>query len=181
MFEPAEAVEAQMPAHIDRAGLLCDVARGLAMRQKELDPKYFQVSVELGRAYLQLHRCSEALDALESGAEYMAGIFRGSLGYAYSLCGRSAQALAELARLRDQASAGLYVSHIALAVIRAGLGDRDRAFAELDSAYTERAWAMFTLNVEPAFDDLRSDPRFTALLSRVGLNQTVTAEPRRPE
>ncbi len=41
MLEPAEAVEEQMPALIDRAALLHDVARGLGMRQKELDPKYF--------------------------------------------------------------------------------------------------------------------------------------------
>jgi hypothetical protein len=54
-------------------------------------------------------------------------------------------------------------------MIRVGLGEPDRAFAELDSAYAERAWPMFTLRVDPAFDGLRADPRFARLLKKVGL------------
>ncbi len=40
MLEPAEAVGGHLP-QINRAELVRDVARGLAMRQKEIDPKYF--------------------------------------------------------------------------------------------------------------------------------------------
>ena len=41
MFEPIEAVDGYVPAKVDREALARDVARGLAMPQKELDPKYF--------------------------------------------------------------------------------------------------------------------------------------------
>ena len=41
MFEPAEAVDGYVRAQVDRDALARDVARGLAMPQKELDPKYF--------------------------------------------------------------------------------------------------------------------------------------------
>ncbi|MEP6905695.1 MAG: L-histidine N(alpha)-methyltransferase [Gemmatimonadales bacterium] len=41
MFEPAEAVDGYVQAQVDREALIRDVARGLALPQKELDPKYF--------------------------------------------------------------------------------------------------------------------------------------------
>ena len=48
-----------------------------------------------------------------------------------------------------------------------GLGDKDRAFAELDKAYDDRAgWIMY-LKVEPILDPLRSDLRFAELVSRM--------------
>jgi hypothetical protein len=77
--------------------------------------------------------------------------------------------LAELDRLNRDARQGKYVSHYGLAIIQAGLGNRQQAIAELEEAYTERAWSMFMLKLEPAFDDLRSDPRFVALVRKVGL------------
>jgi L-histidine N-alpha-methyltransferase len=41
MFKPAEALDEHIPTQIDRVALVRDVARGLSMPQKELDPKYF--------------------------------------------------------------------------------------------------------------------------------------------
>ena len=60
------------------------------------------------------------------------------------------------------------LSHYGLAVIHAGLGDTDQTIAELDRAHLERAWPMFMLRLEPAFDGLRNDPRFTMILKKVG-------------
>lgn len=54
-------------------------------------------------------------------------------------------------------------------MIQAGLGNKEAAFAELESAYTERAWSMFLLKLDPAFDSLRSDRRFARLVRKVGL------------
>jgi hypothetical protein len=51
----------------------------------------------------------------------------------------------------------------------AGLGDRDRAFAVLERAYEMRVDRMVWLNVDPLLDPLRSDPRFTDLVRRMGL------------
>jgi hypothetical protein len=54
-------------------------------------------------------------------------------------------------------------------MIYAGLGDRERALAQLDSAYDERAPSMVYLRVAPEFDALRADPRFMRLVKKAGL------------
>src|SRR5438132_1381929 len=135
----------------------------------ELDSTSVQGRVELARAYLQLGRCAEALAALEQGPGPAWEVFPGLLGQAYATCGHRTQALARLSYLGSAVRAGRYVPHFAFARIYAGLADTDRGLAELDSAYVERAWPMFTLRVEPAFDGLRADPRFVRLLKKVGL------------
>jgi TolB-like protein/Tfp pilus assembly protein PilF len=57
-----------------------------------------------------------------------------------------------------------------LAEINTYLGDNDQAFQWLEKALNERPdWIPF-LKVEPTLDPLRADPRFTALLQRMGLN-----------
>ena len=140
-------------------------------RVMELD-SMFQGHVgraELARAYLWLGRCPESLAALEGRPGLAVAMWPGLLGYTYARCGRRAQALAELHRLGAEAREGRYVSHYALAMIHAGLGDNEEALAELDSAYVERAWPMFTVRVDPTFDSLRPDPRFSRLLKKVGL------------
>ena len=55
------------------------------------------------------------------------------------------------------------------AMIYTGLGDKDRAFAELDKAYAARSWYMAVLGVDSKFDSLKSDLRFDKLLSDVGV------------
>ena len=142
-----------------------------ARRLLELD-SIFQGHVgraELARAYLWLGRCAESLAAQEGRPGLAVAVWVGLLGYTYARCGRRAQALAELDRLGAEVRQGRFVSHLALAIIHTGLGDNERALAELDSAYVERAWGMFALRVDPTFDGLRADPRFVRLLKKVGL------------
>ena len=49
------------------------------------------------------------------------------------------------------------------------LGEREQAFASLEKAYAAHDPNLQYLGVEPAFDSLRSDPRFQDLVRRVGL------------
>jgi len=148
-----------------------DEALAQGRRLLEMDSIFFQTRVEMARAYLQLGRCDEALVAIKRAPEQASGAayFGGVLGWISARCRHPAQALAELNRFRAEAREGRYVSHYSLAIIHAALGDSEQAFAQLDSAYVEGAWAMFTLRVEPAFDGLRADPRFGRLLKKVGL------------
>jgi hypothetical protein len=62
-----------------------------------------------------------------------------------------------------------YVSPYSLAVVAAGLGDKDRAFRWLAKAYRERSEALPFMNVDPRLIPLHSDPRFLKLIQRVGL------------
>ena len=75
------------------------------------------------------------------------------------------QALKELERRpADQYTPASY-----LALIYIALDDRDAAFYWLDRAINDRSDEMILLKVDPAYDPLRSDSRFTGLLKRVGL------------
>jgi TolB-like protein/Tfp pilus assembly protein PilF len=136
----------------------------------ERDPNFVGVRQELARVYINLGRCPEALAALQHSADQPLTLLRGVRGYTYAKCGRRADAVAELNRLLDRARAGEYVSHYALAVIQAGLGNDDQAIAELEKAYIERAPAIFVMKLEPAFARLHSNPRFVAVARRVGLS-----------
>jgi serine/threonine protein kinase len=48
------------------------------------------------------------------------------------------------------------------------LGDKDAAFAALNKGFSNRTSLLF-IKIDPAFDNLHSDPRFADLLNRIGL------------
>jgi TolB-like protein len=58
---------------------------------------------------------------------------------------------------------------VPMAFTYSSLGDKDRAFAWLDKAVEQRNWMIIYLKRDDVWNPLRSDPRFTALLRRVGL------------
>jgi tetratricopeptide (TPR) repeat protein len=80
--------------------------------------------------------------------------------------GRRKEALSILAEL-TQIRKTHYVDAYFMAVLLDALGDPDQAFQELERAYHEKAPGLFALSVDPRVDNLRKDPRFAALLSRV--------------
>jgi hypothetical protein len=60
--------------------------------------------------------------------------------------------------------------------IRARLGDKQKALEWLDRNYEERRALGTLLNVDPAFDSLRSDQRFGDLVRRMGLTPNAKGE-----
>jgi serine/threonine-protein kinase len=148
-----------------------DEARVQAKKTLELDSTYFHINIESARVLAMLGRCDEAANALARAPGIALGPMHQAIrGFTYAKCGRRNDVVAELERLRNMASKGELVSHYALAAAHAGLGNTDAAVAELDSAYEERAWSMLLLKHEPAFDNLRGDPRFVRLMRKVGLS-----------
>ena len=139
-----------------------------AERLRAIDSTHFQVGAVRLKAYLSLGRCAEAMQVVDQVAKQRASMYRGLRGAAFARCGQRTRALAELQDLAREAGGGGYVSHFGPATIQAALGERDRALAELDSTVAERGWGILTVRVEPAFDFLRADPRFTAILVRIG-------------
>jgi hypothetical protein len=92
------------------------------------------------------------------------------LGHAYAVSGKKAEALKIIDGLKEL-SKSVYVAPYTIAIVYAGLGDKDQAFAWLDRAYDDRSGYLTWLTTDPQLDGLRSDPRFADLLRRVGLPQ----------
>lgn len=88
------------------------------------------------------------------------------LGYSLAMSGHRDEASAIL---RELESTNEYVSPAELAILYVGLKEKEKAFASLERAYAERDLQMQFLGTDPSYDELRSDPRFTDLLRRVGL------------
>jgi hypothetical protein len=62
-----------------------------------------------------------------------------------------------------------YVAPSWMAIVNLALGDKNQAFFWLDKSYQDRSEHMLYLKVEPLMDPIRDDPRFAALVKRVGL------------
>jgi len=62
-----------------------------------------------------------------------------------------------------------YTTRDGLAILYARLGEKEKALQALEYAYKERQLHMTEIGIEPAFDTLRSEPRFHDLLHHVGL------------
>lgn len=65
---------------------------------------------------------------------------------------------------------GLRFNSYRRAAMNAQIGDRDKAFEFLENAYASRLWEMAFLQVDPAFDPVRDDPRYTDLVKRLTPN-----------
>ena len=124
----------------------------------------------LGLGSEQLGRFENAVEHLQKSLEVARGstLIRAELGRAYALWGKEAEAR-EILQALERTSEERYVSSYSLARFYAGLGDRERTLHWLDRANEERSFRMAYLNVDPAFDALRSDSQFQDLLRRAGL------------
>lgn len=138
-----------------------------------VSPKFPVAHLWLGRAYQQKHMYQEAIqefqatnDALPDWVVTIAGI-----GNTYGEWAKPAEARMVLKRLNDLSSKK-YVTPYGVALVYAGLGDNDQAFAWLDKAVQGRSHWLVWLNRDPRWDRLRSDPRFASLKRRVGLPES---------
>ena len=133
-----------------------------------MDPNYHLFHRDLGLPLVSRGRYDEGVEALRRGATLSPGdLFpQAYLGWALGLAGQSREALTileDLERRRIQS----YVGGTLLAWVCAGLGDHDQAIAWLQRAAEERDGLLTFLNTLLAFDPLRSDPRFQALLKKM--------------
>jgi len=92
-----------------------------------------------------------------------------SLGHVYAEFGRRDEAIKIINELSER-SKNEYISPYDVAIIYVGLRDTEHVFEQLEKAYDDRAGWMINLNVDPIFDLIRSDPRFTELVHRMKLS-----------
>jgi TolB-like protein/tetratricopeptide (TPR) repeat protein len=137
----------------------------------ELHPDFGVAHWYLGRAYLERGRHTDALAELGEAVALSGGspLMKGTLGGGQARAGDRAAAQATLLELETLRAAS-HASAVDFAVIHAALGERDRAFRWLDRAAEERAFHVIYLKVWPELATLRGDPRFAALVRRLGLD-----------
>jgi TolB-like protein/Tfp pilus assembly protein PilF len=136
----------------------------------EMDSQFAIGRYFLGMAYEQCHQYDAAIKEFEA-ARAFGGQHPGPIAYlvhASGLAGKISQANRYLEDLKN-AAGRRHVSPYFLAVAHAGMGEIETAFACLEDAYRERSGWLVNLNIDPAIDPLRSDPRFADLQRRVGL------------
>ena len=137
----------------------------------DLAPQYWFALCFGGQAHLASGRLDDAIAMFERGVTSSgeAGYMVGLLGHALARAGRRDEAREQLEWLRDRANSQ-YVAPLSFALVEAGLDQRDDALDSMARAIDlHDPWVAFFMEICPAFDDLRSDPRFADLRRRVGL------------
>jgi serine/threonine protein kinase/tetratricopeptide (TPR) repeat protein len=135
-----------------------------------MDAKFVPAHVYLGRAYEQRGAYAEAIAEIRKALELSEGDTNelAALGHAYAVAHQADEAKKILDQLKER-SQQTYVQPSLIAVIQVGLGDKNQGFDWLQKAYEDRSAGLLYLKVDPAFDAIRSDPRFVDLLRKVGL------------
>lgn len=134
------------------------------------DPDFVFAHYWLGCAYREKKMYPEAI-ATFAHAEKLTGdlpFMVMAYGHAQALAGNTVEARKALRTLSQMKQTRL-VPDIYPAAILIALGEKDLAFHFLDLAYQEKVDRLVYLKVEPIADPLRSDPRFTQFLARIGL------------
>ena len=142
----------------------------------ELEPNYHSSYWSLGWGLSATGRHEEAVEAFRRATTLVPDdpMSLAYLGWAVGLAGHRQEALtilADLERRRTQE----YVAGSLMAAVCLGLGQHEQAISWLLKAFEERDNLLPYLNVWFAYDPLRSDPRFQALVRRMNYPDTTPA------
>ncbi len=139
-----------------------------AHKAVEMFPSFFLPHMALGGALVEKGDFSAGIEELEKAKTMEpTPLVIGQLGYAYAKSGRKDEARKLLTELKELAKRR-YVASFWIAMIYVGLDEKDEAFAWLEKAYQERSWWLVWIKMDPKVDSLRSDPRFSDLMRRIG-------------
>ncbi len=169
-LDPVSPVFNTVRAQILYSARNYDAAIAQGMRVVEQYPTYWLVYIWLGSAYREKKMYPQALEQLAKGRQLSGDqpVMVALYGHALGVSGDSAgarKALADLQRL----SQSRYVSSLYFAAVHLGLGEKNKALDGLERAYQERNDYLAYLGVDPLADPLRSEPRFTQLLHKIGI------------
>jgi TolB-like protein/DNA-binding winged helix-turn-helix (wHTH) protein/Tfp pilus assembly protein PilF len=139
-------------------------------RAMELDPLYPTPHLPTGLEFEEMGRYEDAIAEYRtferlSGEGPTAAAY---IAHAEAKRGRRDEAQRILRDLEKADKTG-YVSPYEYALVYAGLGDREPMFAWFAKALQDRSDFLLYLGVDAAWREYRSDPRFVALLERIGL------------
>jgi TolB-like protein/DNA-binding winged helix-turn-helix (wHTH) protein/Tfp pilus assembly protein PilF len=191
---PEAVAEIRKAQHLDPAslvtnGLVCfvylrgreyDKAIKECARVAELEPRFMPAHAWLARAYVYTGRYDQAAaefkEALKLSSSSRANHLLAALGMTYGMQGDKEHARKVLDELRQRAT-NTYVSPFGLADVYIGLGDRDQALAMLEKALQEHSADLIFLASAPEFDGLHGEPRFKAIVARIGFPESALKVP----
>jgi TolB-like protein/Flp pilus assembly protein TadD len=134
----------------------------------EIDGNFFLAHFYLGSVLQVKGRIAQAIPEFQKAFDLNHDLYAlAMLGNAYARNGQTAEARKVLTQLNEEAKSR-YVAPYALALALLGLGEKERALAELERAYqTHDTNYLFIIKTDPLLDDLRGNPRFEALVQKV--------------
>ena len=132
-------------------------------------PGFWLTRGELGMAYVRKEMYQEAIAECVQAVEISGGLplMVATLARVRALSGDRERALRAVEELREVSKQRYVMPHV-IALIYAGLGQEEQALEWLEKGFEERGNLLCYLSVDPAFDSLRSLPRFKDLLRRIG-------------
>src|ERR1700735_1832586 len=135
---------------------------------EKLEPGFPRVQI-LDFAYAQQGRYAEALADIDiwrrtNDSDWVWAI----RAYVYGRAGQTAEARRALEKLKTIDRRNPEDAFIFLPAY-IGLGEKEQAFAALDKSLANHSPGLTALKVDPIFDPLRGDPRFKAVLRKLGL------------
>jgi serine/threonine-protein kinase len=133
----------------------------------DVDPHYPGAHHALGRFHLEGGRYAEATAAFVKSGRLA------SIAHAYAVSADPERARSIQHQL-EQETTHRYVSPLDFAVIHAGLGENDQAFAWLERAFSERVIAIKRFDSDVWYGRLRDDPRYANLSRRVRAAMKIT-------
>jgi serine/threonine-protein kinase len=137
----------------------------------EMDQNFYFAHALLGMAYELKGDFQNAVVEYQKARQLNDNSFvLALLGHIYAASGRKDEALKKLDELK-QLSKQRFVFSYGVALVYAGLGDKDQAFQWFEKSYQDREPRITRIKVDPLLDNLHSDPRFADLVRRVGLPQ----------
>jgi serine/threonine-protein kinase len=135
-------------------------------------PDLYKAYTGLGRTYAMQGKYAESIDMLEKGRSIIGDLpsLLSALGQVHAMAGNLDRGRAFLARLRD-ISSRVFVASTCFALVHAGLGETTDALDWLEYGCARRELPLMWMKMHPAYDGLRREPRFQALLERMGLSE----------
>lgn len=122
----------------------------------------------LARSFLESGRLAQSLAETASAEAAIPewAVLVAQRGYTLGVMGRADEARAVLSEM-ERLSAKRFVTAYGVALVHAGLGDKEQAFAWLEKAFAERSHWLVWLRLDPRWKTLRGEPRFADLVGRL--------------
>lgn len=138
----------------------------------ELEPHFAHAHAGLGFAHTMTGAFGEAIADFQTLRSLVGSSPRGlgGLGYTYAVSGSTSEARKVLDDLMGFLLQG-YDVQLGVAAVYCGLGDREQALAWLEQGLEARVPTIHEMKTSPLWDSLRSEPKFIALLKKIGLQK----------